>query len=65
MDDLKWLFQDIRGIHGEMMAASTFDDYTLYSIAEKSGINFKHILEMEMLLGKAGYNILSLDRDFL
>ncbi|MDP2090322.1 MAG: hypothetical protein Q8K30_01880 [Candidatus Gracilibacteria bacterium] len=65
IDDLKWLFQDIRGIYGEMMAASTFDDYTLYSIAQKSGIDFKHILEMEMFLGKAGYNILSLDRDFL
>ncbi|MDP2396073.1 MAG: hypothetical protein Q8S84_02785 [bacterium] len=53
IDDLKWLFQDIRGIYGEMMAASTFDDYTLYSIAQKSGIDFKHILEMEMFLGKA------------
>lgn len=63
--DLHWLYQDIRGIYGEMMAASTFDDYTLYDIAEKSGIDYKCILEMEMLLGKAGYNILSLDRDFL
>lgn len=65
IQDLHWLLQDIRGIHGEMMAASTFDDFTLFDIAKNSGIDFKHILEMEMLLGKAGYNILSLDRDFL
>lgn len=65
MSDLTWLFQDLRWIYGEMPAFSTFDDFNLKSISEKSWIKHIHILEMQLLLWKAWFNILSLDRDFL
>jgi len=63
--DLVWLFQDMRWIFGEMAAFSTFDDYNLKMIAERSWIKHSYILEMQLLLWKAWFNILSLDRDFL
>ena len=64
MKTLKFLLQDIRGVNWEMMALTTFDDHTLFDIAKKSGIAMEHILELQILLWKTGFNILSLDRDF-
>ena len=65
MNNFRWLLQDIRASHGEMMTAASYDDYPLFEIAEKAWIQHKYILEFQILLGKAGYNIFSLDRDFL
>ncbi len=65
MNNFRWLLQDYRAIHGEMMTAASYDDYPLFEIAEKAWIRHKHILEFQILLWKAWYNIFSLDRDFL
>ena len=65
MEDFRRLFQDPHKGNYQMMTASSFDDFTLSKIAETVGIEHKHIEEFKILLGKACYNVFSLDRDFL